>query len=104
MKQLIMKKVAMKRFGPQRIVATLMVACALLVGVAAGAFAAPVNINKAGAEEIAVALKGIGIKKAQDVVAFREKHGPFKSVEQLRDVKGFGAKTIEKNRQDIRLQ
>ncbi len=104
MKQFIMKEVAMKQFGPQRIVAALVVACALLVGVAAGAFAAPVNINKAGAEEIAVALKGIGIKKAREVVVFREKHGPFKSVEQLRDVKGFGAKTIEKNRQDIRLQ
>ena len=79
-------------------------ACVLAVGMVGASLAAPVNINKAGAEEIAASLKGIGIKKAKDVVVFREKHGAFKSVEQLRDVKGFGEKTLEKNRQDIRLQ
>lgn len=88
----------------KQLIATVMMAFAIVVGVVGTASATPVNINKAGAEEIASSLKGIGLKKAKGVVDFREKHGPFKSVEQLRDVKGFGAKTIEKNRQDIRLQ
>ncbi len=76
-------------------------ALALLAGVPA--WAAPVNINDASAEEIAEALRGVGIKRAQQVVDFREKHGRFRSVEQLREVKGFGGKTFELNRHDIRL-
>ena len=68
------------------------------------AYAAPVNINKASAEEIAEALNGVGIKKAREIVAFREKQGPFKSVDQLEDVKGIGHKMVEKNRASIKLQ
>lgn len=76
-------------------------ALTLLAGVPAQA--APVNINDASAEEIAEALRGVGIKRAQQVVDFREKHGRFRSVEQLREVKGFGGKTFDRNRHDIRL-
>lgn len=78
---------------------------ALLLALLAGmpAWAAPVNINDASAEEIAEALRGVGIKRAQQVVDFREKHGRFRSVEQLREVKGFGGKTFDLNRHDIRL-
>lgn len=71
---------------------------------AAPAFAGPVNVNKASAEEIAEALNGVGVKKAREIVAFREKQGPFKSVDQLLDVKGIGEKMLEKNRPNIRLQ
>lgn len=74
------------------------------LGASAPAHAGPVNINKASAEEIADALNGIGIKKARDIVAFREKQGPFKSIEQLGDVKGIGDRMLEKNRANIRLQ
>lgn len=74
------------------------------LGMPALALAAPVNVNKASAEEIADALKGVGIKTARAIVAFREKNGPFKAVEQLADVKGIGDKTVEKNRADVRLQ
>lgn len=88
----------------KQFIARLVVAFAIVAGAVGSASATPVNINKAGAEEIASSLKGIGLKKAKEVVVFREKHGLFKSVEQLRDIKGFGAKTLEKNRQDIRLQ
>jgi competence protein ComEA len=66
--------------------------------------AAPLDINKASAEEIAETLQGIGLKRAQDIVAFRSQHGPFKSIEQLLDVKGVGEKVLEKNRANIRLQ
>jgi competence protein ComEA len=81
------------------------IASALALGaVAAVQAAAPLDINKASAEEIAETLQGIGLKRAQDIVAFRSQHGPFKSVEQLLDVKGVGEKVLEKNRANIRLQ
>lgn len=65
--------------------------------------AAPVNINAADAETLANHLNGIGIKKAQAIVSFREQNGPFKSVDDLANVKGVGAATLEKNRTLIRL-
>ena len=83
---------------------TLLASAVLAFGLAGNAVAAPVNINKANAEEIADSLTGVGIKKARDIVAFREKNGPFKSAEQLEDVKGIGAKMVEKNKANIRLQ
>lgn len=81
----------------------LLAATALAFGLSGTANAGPVNINKANAEQIADSLNGVGIKKAREIVAFREKNGPFKSVEQLEDVKGIGAKMVEKNRANIRL-
>jgi competence protein ComEA len=70
---------------------------------AAVATAAPVNINRADATTIAAALNGIGDVKAQAIVAYREQHGPFKSMDELVNVKGIGLKTIDKNRSDILL-
>ncbi len=63
-----------------------------------------VNLNKAGAKEIAKALKGVGIKKAKAIVAYREKHGEFKAVEELASVKGIGVATIAKNHSRILLK
>ena len=63
------------------------------------AFAADaVNLNTADAATIAAKLNGIGMAKAEAIVAYREAHGPFKSVDQLAEVKGVGLKTVEKNR------
>ena len=56
-----------------------------------------VDINTADAETISKNLKGIGIKKAEDIVAYRNKHGAFKSVNDLAKVKGIGIKTVESN-------
>lgn len=67
-------------------------------------YAAPVNINTATAEEIADALNGIGIKKAQAIVDYREKNGAFSTAEDLTQVKGIGDKTVEKNKADILLK
>lgn len=67
------------------------------------AFCAQVDINTASAQEIASALKGIGIKKAQAIVEYREQHGDFASADDLLEVKGVGEKTLEKNRDDIQL-
>jgi len=67
------------------------------------AWAGPVDINKADAATIAKELQGIGLSRAQAIVEYREKNGAFKSVDDLRKVKGIGAKTLEQNRANIRL-
>ena len=61
---------------------------------------AAVNINTATAAELQT-LKGIGAKKAADIVAYREQNGPFKTVEDLVKVKGIGPATVEKNRAEL---
>jgi len=72
-----------------------------LLPIAAGA--GPVDINKADAVTIAKELDRVGLAKAKAIVEYREKNGAFKSVEDLRKVKGIGAKTLEQNRANIRL-
>ena len=67
---------------------------------AAFAAAAPVNINTANLDEL-VALSGIGPAKAQAILDYRKAHGPFKSVDDLKNVKGIGAKRLEKLRSEI---
>ena len=67
------------------------------------ALAEPVNINTADATALAKALNGIGPAKAKAIVSYREKNGPFKSVDQLAMVEGITQKLIDKNRADIRL-
>lgn len=68
------------------------------------AWAGPVDINKADAVTIAKELQGIGLSRAQAIVAWREKNGAFKTLEDLRKVKGIGAKTLELNRANIRME
>ena len=50
---------------------------------------APVNLNQANAQEL-IALKGIGPKTAERIIAYRQEHGPFKTADQLVMVKGIG--------------
>ncbi|MCX8648816.1 helix-hairpin-helix domain-containing protein [Gilliamella sp. B2776] len=56
-----------------------------------------VNINTATAEELTKVLTGIGISKAKKIVEYREKLGPFVSIEQLKEVSGIGQATLDKN-------
>ncbi len=56
-----------------------------------------VNINTASAAELAE-LNGIGDAKAKLIIEYREKNGPFKSVDDLRQVKGIGEKMVAKLR------
>ncbi|MFC1696528.1 ComEA family DNA-binding protein [Pseudomonadota bacterium] len=66
--------------------------------------AGPVNVNTASAEEISESLKGIGLSKAQLIVAYREANGSFLHADELVNVKGIGLKTIDRNRDMILLQ
>ena len=65
--------------------------------------AEPVNINTADATTIAKALNGVGPAKAQAIVSYREKNGPFKTVDQLTLVEGISQKLLDRNRADIKL-
>jgi competence protein ComEA len=67
------------------------------------AFAGPVNINTADAEKLSAELKGIGLAKAQAIVEYRKKYGPFKSPDDLTLVKGIGERTVELNRENIKV-
>jgi competence protein ComEA len=61
---------------------------------------AAININTAGVDEL-TAVKGIGPSKAKAIVAHRDKNGPFKSVDDLKAIKGFGDKSVAKLRGEL---
>lgn len=67
------------------------------------AFADPINVNTADAKSIATTLDGVGMAKAKAIVEYRNQHGKFSSLEELQQVKGIGAKTLDRNRDRISL-
>lgn len=78
-------------------------ACVLLLcsqGVSAG----PVNINTADAATLAKELNGVGLKRAEAIIEYRQKHGPFRSADDLTLIKGIGAAVVAKNREFIRIE
>lgn len=62
-----------------------------------------VSINQADAQTLADTLKGVGLKKAEAIVAWRQQNGKFTKLEQLLEVKGIGEKTLALNKGKIRL-
>ncbi len=80
------------------------IAAVIVLAAPLAALAGPVNINTADAETISAELKGVGITKAQAIVEYREKHGPFRSADDLSLVKGIGERTVEINRADIKVR
>ena len=59
--------------------------------------ATKVSINRASAEQLAQALNGVGLKKAQAIVSYREEYGPFKTLDDLKQVPGMGSALVERN-------
>ena len=100
----------MKRLSLKEILSAVCISSSLLFSTAA--FAEPssnssdtasseykatfVNLNSASKEELML-LKGIGEKKAEAIIEYRNTVGDFKAVEELTEVKGIGAKLLEKN-------
>jgi competence protein ComEA len=68
------------------------------------ALGGPVNINSADAGTLARELEGIGPAKAQAIVEYRQKNGPFKAPEDLLKVQGIGERVLEQNRGNIRTE
>jgi competence protein ComEA len=68
------------------------------------AWAGPVNVNSADATTLARELDGIGPVKAQAIVEYRQKNGPFRSAEDLLKVEGIGQRVLDQNRANIRIE
>lgn len=79
----------------------LIIATVLLAMTAFMTSAEPININTATAKEMAVGLKGIGPKKAEAIVAYREKQGPFQAVDDITRVPGIGPSTLRQNQDNL---
>lgn len=54
-----------------------------------------INLSTATEAELQT-ISGIGAKKAQEIIRFRDEQGPFKTVEELKNVSGIGEKTVER--------
>lgn len=61
-----------------------------------------ISLNKASLSELQT-ISGIGLKKAQDIIAFREEHGRFKQLDELKQISGIGDKTFEKIQGELTL-
>ena len=66
-----------------------------------GAWAGPVNVNTADASTLASELDGIGPAKAEAIVEYRQKNGPFRTPEDLLKVQGIGERVLEQNRANL---
>ena len=77
----------------------ILAALALGLALATSAVAA-VNLNSASRDEL-LAVPGIGPTKATAIVEHRKAHGPFKSVDDLKQVKGFRDKLVERLRPEL---
>ena len=82
----------------------IVLAALLAVAIPFSVSAGPVDINTADAATISAELKGVGLSKARAIVEYRKKHGPFKTPDDLSLVKGIGDRTVELNRDDIRVR
>jgi len=59
-----------------------------------------IDINTAGKESL-MTIKGIGEKRAEAIISWREKHGPFKSVDDIAGISGIGKSIIDDNRDSL---
>jgi competence protein ComEA len=83
----------------RKLILVLIAACGLVLATPANA--GPVNVNTADAKTLAKELEGVGLARAKAIIAHREKHGPFKTADDLKKVSGVGSATVERNRANI---
>ncbi len=85
------------------VVLALMLAAGQVGAARLDADAEAVDINQADAVELATRLNGVGRVRSAAIVEYRQTQGPFVHPDELAQVKGIGPKTLEKNRQRIRI-
>lgn len=61
-----------------------------------------IRLNSATSEQLQQ-LSGIGEKKAEAILQYRQQHGKFKTVDELQQVKGIGPKLLQKNKDRLTL-
>ncbi|HGD0487565.1 TPA: helix-hairpin-helix domain-containing protein [Streptococcus agalactiae] len=61
-----------------------------------------INLNKADLSSLQT-ISGVGAKRAQDILDYRDSQGGFKTIDGLKNVSGIGEKTLEKLRQDVTI-
>ena len=71
--------------------------------IAPPSWAQGVDLNTADVATLSRELSGIGESRARAIIEHRQRHGPFRSVDELALIRGIGPKTIERNRARIRL-
>ena len=90
----------MNRFKKNVYLAVLVTIAVILTGTCCASAMEPININTASVEQLSE-LDRVGAKYAQRIVEYREKYGPFKTPEEIMNVKGIGQKTWEANKDRI---
>lgn len=60
-----------------------------------------IDLNEANATNLNHSMKGIGAKRAEAIVTYRQKHGSFKSVSDLAYVPGFGSNFVKKHQAEL---
>ena len=58
---------------------------------------AKLNINRASAKQLAKSIKGIGMRRAENIVKFRKENGDFKKIEDLMFVRGISKRFVDSN-------
>lgn len=62
-----------------------------------------INLNTATQDELVRELNGIGQAKAKSIIEYREKYGPFISINQIMEVSGVGPAIFEKNKDKLSI-
>ena len=61
-----------------------------------------ISLNTASVEQL-MQLSGVGQKKAEAIVQYRQKNGKFNSIDELQQVKGIGPSLFNKNKDKLAL-
>lgn len=64
-----------------------------------GFCAESININTADKETLMSVINGVGDKKAEAIISYRKENGPFKSIDELTNIKGIGQGMVDKHRE-----
>ena len=64
-------------------------------------FAEAININTADKETLMTSIKGVGEKRAEAIIDYRQQNGPFQSVDDLAKISGIGQTIVDDNRENI---